>query len=217
MHYNSNKDSAEEIARKLSSEHGVQAKTLQGDMTSGTFGTDMVAGILKAFPGRKIDILVNNAAYVGFTENVVDAPIDMLEKSLSANVRAPWTLVIAALPHLSAPGGRIVNVSSIVRHSGSINAAFYAASKAAFDSLAVSLAQEVAHTGITINGVAPGPIDTGLAPPDEHPAMQRFRAFQHVKRNGAPEEVAHAVMYLVHPRARFVSGQVVNVDGGITA
>lgn len=121
----------------------------------------------------------------------------------------------AALPHLASPGGRVVNVSSVVARNGSTNANYYSGSKAALNSMSLGWAEELGPKGITVNVVAPGPIATDLVAPESHPLMQKFRVEQYIKRNGTAEEVAEVIGFFASPMASFVTGQNINVDGGL--
>lgn len=131
------------------------------------------------------------------------------------NVRGPLLLVQAAIPYLSTDG-RIINVGSVVAQSGTIFANLYSATKAALHTMAMGWAEQLGPKGITVNTVVPGPIATDLVPPEDHPMTQKFRTNQAIKRNGTPEEVASAVLYLASPAGSFITAQQINVDGGLS-
>ncbi|KAJ5804890.1 hypothetical protein N7474_010777 [Penicillium riverlandense] len=215
LHYNSNKEAAEHSATKIR-ELGVRVAVVQGDAGSLSFGDDIVRATVEAFPGRQIDIIINNAGHATFQEGAEMAVVEEFDALFHPNVRGPHLLVRAALPHLASPGGRIVNVGSVIARTGAKQAALYSSTKGALNSLTLAWAEELGERGITVNVVAPGPIDTDYAPPEEHVLTKKFRAQQYIKRNGSTEEVANVIVFAASSGASFVSGQVLGVDGGLS-
>ncbi|RFU81469.1 short-chain dehydrogenase reductase sdr [Trichoderma arundinaceum] len=215
LHYNSNKAAAQEVVSKIQ-ELGVQVISVQSNAGSLTFGDDIVNATVKAFPGRKIDILINNAGHATFQGSTSEAPIEEFDALFHPNVRGPHLLIRAALPHLASPGGRIVNIGTVVARTGTKFASLYSATKGALNTLSLAWAEELGEKGITVNVVAPGPVSTDYAAPDEHELSQKFRAQQYTKRNGTPEEIASAILFAASPGASFVSGQILGVDGGLS-
>lgn len=215
MHYNSNAEAAEQGLKKLR-ELGVKAIAVQGNAGSTDFSERLVKSTLEAFPGRSIDIIVNNAAHAVFSEGMADLPVEEFDLAFQANVRGPLLLVQAALPHLTSPGARIINIGTVVARVGTKYANLYAASKAALNTLTVGMSDELAARGITANVVAPGPIDTDRHLPEEHPLSHKFRATQHIKRNGTVEEVTALIAFIASSGSSFITGQVIGVDGGMS-
>ncbi|KAM0471609.1 hypothetical protein ACHAPX_009266 [Trichoderma viride] len=213
--YNSNQAAVQEVVNKLK-EQGVKVIAVQGNASSLTFGDDIVKATVAEFPGRTIDIIVNNAGHATFPGSVADSPIEDFDANFRPNVLGPHLLIKAALPHISSPGGRIVNIGTVVARTGTNVAPFYAASKGALNTLTLAWAEELGEKGITVNVVAPGPTATDYAPPEDFDLTRKFRAQQYIKRNGTPEEVASAIVYAASAGASFMSGQVIGLDGGLS-
>jgi 3-oxoacyl-[acyl-carrier protein] reductase len=192
----------------------VKAISVSADAASPDFGKDIVNATLKAFPDRKIDIIINNAAAVLFASSAFD--YEGFDNIFHANVRGPLLLVGAALPHMASPGGRVISIGTVASRIGSRFAGLYAATKGALNTLTFTWAEELGPLGITANVVSPGPIGTDNVPPEEHELVKRFRSEQQIKRNGTVEEVAEVIVFIAGKGSGFVTGQVVGVDGGFS-
>jgi NAD(P)-dependent dehydrogenase (short-subunit alcohol dehydrogenase family) len=180
-----------------------------------------VAEIVGELP--RIDAVVNSAAImsVGLAESL---PFDEWDRIANVNVRGAFAVIRAATPALRRSGGAVVNVSSVHARSTSIGAAAYAASKGALSALTRALALELADSGVRVNAVVPGAIETemlrtGLSRSDDPEASRAsLVARTPLGRVGLPADVAHAVSFLVdNLRAGFVTGQELVVDGGVLA
>jgi len=162
-----------------------------------------------------ISILVNNAGVTRDTllMRMKEEDWDMV---LSTNLKSVFRLSQAVLrPMMKARYGRIVNISSVVGHSGNAGQTNYCAAKAGMTGFTKSLAQEVGSRGITVNCVAPGFIDTDMT--KELPEEQRTRLLQQIPlgRLGQAEDIAAAVAFLASPAAGYVSGETLHVNGGM--
>lgn len=165
-----------------------------------------------------IDSLVNNAGvsiHVGLEDESFD---DAWTTTLAINLSAYPRFVRAALPDLRRNGaGRVVNVASTEGLGATAGIAPYTASKHGVIGLTRSLAVELGKSGVTVNCICPGPINTGMTAriPDADKAVFARRRTA-LRRYGDPEEVAHATVSLLMPAASFITGAVLSVDGGLT-
>jgi NAD(P)-dependent dehydrogenase (short-subunit alcohol dehydrogenase family) len=162
--------------------------------------------------GRRLDVLVNNAAVFG---PGIDASEDGFDRVFQVNVRSPFFIIQKALP-LMGDGGRIVNISSGVTWFA-IPEVVYAMSKGALNVLGRSLANTLGQRGITVNTISPGitrsDMNTWL---DEAPgAIEGVEGIVALGRVGDPTDIADAVAFFTSPDSRWVTGQVLDVNGGL--
>jgi 3-oxoacyl-[acyl-carrier protein] reductase len=211
----------EKVADAPSAKSG-QAVGLIADLADGPAVTELIRNLTSEY-GR-CDILVNNAgispkAPDGTRPDLADIPVEQWERVLAVNLTAAFRLCAWALPLMKAQGwGRIVNMSSragrmYVPQAG----AHYAATKAALIGFTRTVAGEGGPFGVTANCVAPGRIETPLTAGNPSAASMgaTFKSQTPVGRMGQPIEVAAAVNYLVSDAAGFVTGAVIDVNGGI--
>jgi 3-oxoacyl-[acyl-carrier protein] reductase len=141
---------------------------------------------------------------------------DDWDQVLATNLTAAFRCIRAVLrPMIRQRAGRIINVASIAGEIGNIGQANYVAAKAGLIGLTKATAREVASRGVTVNAVAPGLIDAGMTERLSPDQIQRVLAEIPMGRMGTSEEVAHAVVYLASDDAAYITGQVLNVDGGL--
>ncbi|MGM0587762.1 MAG: SDR family NAD(P)-dependent oxidoreductase [Bacteroidota bacterium] len=168
-------------------------------------------------PGDKLDVLINNAAYQVVKPMRELTPHDW-QQTQNVNVAAPFFLTQLFEPELRAAGGSVVNISSIHRQLTKKQFTAYATSKGALSTLTHSLALELAPD-VRVNGVAPAAISTqmlrdGFA--DQPEQLEQLKAYHPVKKIGSPEDVARACAYLANPDNTFLSGTILELDGGIS-
>jgi 3-oxoacyl-[acyl-carrier protein] reductase len=163
----------------------------------------------------KIDILVNNA---GITKDGLAMRMkkDDWDAVLATNLTGAFLAIQQVLPAmLKERWGRIINISSIVGETGNAGQANYVASKAGLIGLTKSLAQEIASRNITVNAVAPGFIDTDMTSVLSDQVKENLLAHIPLRRLGKPEDVAAAVRFLASEEAGYITGHVLDVNGGM--
>jgi 3-oxoacyl-[acyl-carrier protein] reductase len=192
---------------------GRRGLAIQADAADPEAADAVVRSVIEAF--GKVDILVNNA---GITRDDLimrmspDAWRDVLETNLFG---AFWMTKAVTRPMLKARGGRIVNISSVSGQAGQMGQANYSAAKAGLIGLTKATARELASRGITVNAVAPGFVLTELTQDLPQALMDEAIARTPLGRFGTTEEIADAVAFLVSDEARYITGQVLAVDGGL--
>ncbi|QZA33456.1 3-oxoacyl-[acyl-carrier-protein] reductase [Hydrogenibacillus sp. N12] len=211
--YARNADLAAAVAREAEA-RGVRAVPIALDVRDPKAAEAAVEAALEAF-GR-LDVLVNNA---GITRDqlLVRMKADDWDEVLRTNLTGAFYLTkAAARPMMRARYGRIVNIASVVARLGNVGQANYVAAKAGLIGLTKAAALELASRGITVNAVAPGFITTDMT--EALPEAVKVELLRRIPLGafGAPEDVAHAVRFLVSEGARYITGQVLGVDGGMS-
>ena len=200
-----NKGDLDKVAAECS-ERGVRCQVFSLDLSD-------AGEAVKAF-GR-VDHLVNNA---GITADglLMRMKREDWERVLTVNLTGAFEMTRAVLPGMvRARYGRIVNISSVVGLMGNPGQANYCAAKAGLVGFTKSLAREVASRSVTVNAVAPGFIDTEMTRTIQPEARDRMTGVIPLGRLGTPEDIAAGVAYLLSPGAAYVTGEVLNISGGL--
>lgn len=212
VNYVSKPAAAEETAAAIKAQGGVVGIT-QFDVSDGAAVQAAIKEISSTY--GKIDILVNNA---GITKDSLLATMkeDDWDQVLAINLKGAFNCTKAVCrPMMKNRWGRIINITSVIGYAGNPGQANYAASKAGLIGLTRSSARELASRNITVNGVAPGYIETDMT--DGLPEGIKEKILQEIPLGvlGQVEDVAAAVAYLASEEARYVTGQIIHVNGGM--
>ena len=209
----------EEGAHVITAQRGADTdgEWIEADFAAPQSAPAVIAEAVKR--AGRLDVLVNNAGVMQ-EARAEDMPLADFERTLAVNLVTPFMLIKAALPHLRASKGAIVNIGSIEGLGSNRHHAAYCASKAGLHGLTRAIAVDHGAEGIRCNAISPGWIDTDLneAFIDATPDPAAFRAnigkIHPVGRTGKPEEVAALAAWLASDEAAFVAGQVWTIDGG---
>jgi 3-oxoacyl-[acyl-carrier protein] reductase len=212
VNYNSSPSAAEEVVAEIDAA-GSQAIAVQANVSE----AEQVEALFKAATEKfgKVDILVNNA---GVTRDglIIRMSVEDFDTVIDTNLKSAWLCCKAAIGVMMRKRyGRIINISSVSGVVGQAGQTNYSASKAGLLGLTKSLAREYANRGITVNAVAPGFVLTDLTKDLPEDLVKNLNAVIPVGRWGKVEEIAHATAFLAADEASYITGQVINVDGGM--
>jgi NAD(P)-dependent dehydrogenase (short-subunit alcohol dehydrogenase family) len=210
-------EAGKELVKELRS-LATEAEFINADVRKEADVRSMVDKTVARF-GR-LDVAVNNAA----TEGQVGPITDQTAESFAATFETNVLGVVLSMKHevraMQAQGsGSIINISSTYGHRGAAFASIYVGAKHAVEGITKSVALELAKSGIRVNAVAPGPTDTGMltrftgTPENKAASVKRVP----LERLGLPEEVADGILFLGSDAAKWITGEILNVDGGMTA
>jgi len=174
-------------------------------------------GEIEAAFGTRLHILFNNAGSLVSREITAEMKEETFDRVIAVNFKSCFLCSQAAIPRLPDGTGRIINVSSVAaRNGGGPGAGVYAASKAAVSCFTKNVARELAPRGITVNALAPGVIATPFHEKFSDPErMARFAAATPLGHNGVAEDIVGAALFLVSPEASFITGECIEVNGGM--
>lgn len=210
INYAHNQEFAEEIVNRIR-QMGKQARAVQADISKVADLESLFQTTLEQF--GHLDILINNAGIMTLKplEQITEQDFD---RQFATNVKGTYFACQLAARHLP-DGGRIVNFSTSVLGQMIPKYSLYAATKGAVEQITRQLAKELGVKGITINAVAPGPVNTALFTSGK--SVEQIDAFKHMvamERLGEPEDIARVVLFLASEEAGWITGQVLRANGG---
>jgi 3-oxoacyl-[acyl-carrier protein] reductase len=207
-----NLERAEETAREIES-IGSKAMAVKVDVANLKEVEQMVEAVLEKF--GKIDILVNNA---GITRDklILRMTEEDWDTVLNVNLKGTFNCTKVVVRHMAKQrSGKIVSIASVVGEMGNAGQANYSASKAGVIGLTKTIAREFAQRRINVNAIAPGYIETPMTEILPEKVKEELKSLIPMERLGKPEDVAEAVLFLVSEESNYITGQVLNVNGGI--
>ena len=211
--YEHSADAAALVVREIEA-LGRRAVAIQADSADASAVQGSVEQTVAKLGG--LDILVNNAGILRLGA-VADISLEDIDATLQVNIRAPIVASKAAIPHLGQ-GGRIINIGSFFADKvpGGAGLPVYALSKSALTAFSQGLARELGSRDITVNVVQPGSIDTDMNPANG-PFGEVLRSITALGRYGKVEDIANMVSFLAGPKAQYITGAALTVDGGANA
>ena len=210
--YRSSAEAAAALEKELSAEGGT-VKGFQSDAASMTDAERLVGEVVEAF--GTVDIVINNA---GITDDTLLMRMteEQWDRVIRVNLKSCFNLTKAVMrTMLKARSGSIVNISSVVGVQGNAGQANYAASKAGILGFTKSVALELGSRNIRCNAIAPGFIETEMTAKLDEDTVQGWRDAIPLKRGGTPEDVANLCVFLASDMSAYITGQTLNVDGGM--
>ncbi|MGM4888453.1 SDR family NAD(P)-dependent oxidoreductase [Tardiphaga sp. 215_C5_N2_1] len=194
-------------------ELGAQGIGVAGDISNPHEARTMVAQVIARF--GHLDILVNCAGIAEYRPFEAVDP-ELFRATFDTNVLGTIAVIQAALPHLTAPGGRIINFSSALATRPIPTTSIYAASKAAVAALSHALAKEFGPRGITVNTIAPGVIETDMTTQILAERGAGIAAMTPLGRVGQTDDIAGVALFLASPEAKWLTGRTIIADGGVS-
>ncbi|MFV3128125.1 SDR family oxidoreductase [Niveispirillum sp. KHB5.9] len=214
VHYGSHRQSAEDLAERCRTDHGVRGQAFQADLAdlSDAGGAVALFAAVTAALGVP-DIVVNNAGTGRFAP-IQEIKAQELAQVLAVNAATPLLLAREAAKAMK-PGGRIINIGSVITDMPVGQRAVYAASKGAVHAMTGVLAQELGPLGININTVAPGVTATDRFKSGDRSREGEITSRTALRRIGEPEDIAAVVAWLAGPDAAWITGEVIRASGGL--
>ncbi len=214
VHFNRSEDEARKVAEGIESSGG-EAMVVGGDVSD----AGEVSRMLSEIEGRfgAVEVLVNNAGSLLERRPFSEMTEDLWDRVMDVNLKSVMLVSQAVLPKMKEKGeGRIINTTSVAaRNGGGPGSSAYATAKAGVSNLTRAMAKELVSDGILVNGVAPGIITTPFhdqfTPPD---VREKMTGAIPIGREGAPEEVAGAVVFLASEGGSYLVGEIIEVNGG---
>lgn len=212
VNYSGNQEGAQTVVDSILAAGG-QGEAFRCNVSQAAEVEEMMKSVIERY-GR-IDILVNNA---GITKDTLILRMDVedFDKVIEINLKGTFNTIKAASRYMMKQrSGKIINMASVIGITGNAGQANYAASKAGVIALTKSAAKEFAGRNIHVNAVAPGYIETKMTEVLNDKVKENILSVIPLKRTGKPEDVAKAVVFLASEESNYITGQVINVDGGM--
>lgn len=213
VNYNKSAQAAQALVQELT-DLGARACALQADVSDPVQAAALVEQVLGQLGG--LDVLVCNAGIALPQQLITDTTDEQWRSVFAANVDGAFYTIRAAVPHfVRQKAGRIITLSSVWGITGGSCEVAYSASKGAVIALTRALAKELGPSGITVNCVAPGVIATDMNAHLDEESLEALRQETPLERVGAPEDVARSILFLAGSGGEFLTGQVLQPNGGI--
>ena len=212
VNYNSHSNDAEKVVKDLLN-IGVDAKAVKGNVSDKKSVQEMINNATDSL--GPVDILVNNAGII--SDNLIMRMKDEeFDKVIDTNLKGTYYCTKECIPSMvKQRWGRVINITSVVGIRGNIGQTNYSASKAAIHGFTYSLAKEVATRGVTVNAIAPGYIKTATVDVLSDKLKDHIMTWIPMKRFGTPDEISGMVAFMASERARYMTGELVKIDGGM--
>ena len=212
LQYSSSEKEAKQIADQLN-DKGFKVEIFQADLSQTGNAENLVAQVKQKL--GDIDILINNAGVMS-DASIIQMSDALWDEAININLTASFKLIRACAPSMvSKKWGRVINISSQVALTGSANHAHYATAKAALLGLTYSAAKEYGASGVTVNAVLPGRIETKMIADRSIGRLDEWLSQTPLNRLGRPEEVASMINFLASDASSYVTGAAINVNGGL--
>jgi NAD(P)-dependent dehydrogenase (short-subunit alcohol dehydrogenase family) len=212
LQYSSSAVEAKQIAEQLNNK-GAKVEIFQADLSQKDSADKLVASVKSKL--GDIDILINNAGLMS-DASIIEMSDELWDQALNVNLTAAFKLIRACAPSMvSKKWGRIINISSQVALTGSANHAHYATAKAGLLGLTYSAAKEYGASGVTVNAVLPGRIETNMIAQRSIGRLDEWLSQTPLNRLGRPDEVSGVINFLASETASYVTGAAINVNGGL--
>ena len=212
LQYSSSEKEAKQIADQLN-DKGFKVEIFQADLSQAGNAENLVAQVKQKL--GDIDILINNAGVMS-DASIIQMSDALWDEAININLTAAFKLIRACAPSMvSKKWGRVINISSQVALTGSANHAHYATAKAGLLGLTYSAAKEYGASGVTVNAVLPGRIETKMIADRSVGRLDEWLSQTPLNRLGRPDEVASMINFLASDASSYITGAAINVNGGL--